>query len=297
MPMTRAELAKRLGGSINGPWLNIPGRGHSKDDLSLGIFLDPSAPDGLRVHSFAGDDPAVCRAYVKKLLAEIATNGSIDISLDDDALPHTKADAHAGALRIWGQARPLDDTPAGTYLASRKCAPVEGEKWPADLRFHPACPFGAFRFPALVALMRDVITGEPTAILRTALENDGSGKREMPDGGPSKMMLGPSKSAAVMLYPAALELGIGEGVETSLGAHRIFMTPVWAALSAGGIRDFPVIYGVTFLRVFADHDEAGLSAARICRRRYEAAGIEVEVRHPPEFGSDWNDYLMKEFQT
>ena len=54
-------------------------------------------------------------------------------------------------------------------------------------------------------------------------------------------------------------MGIAEGIETALSAHLIFKMPVWAALSAGGIRDFPVITGITFLRILADHDAAGRS--------------------------------------
>jgi hypothetical protein len=295
MKINRKALAVRLHADVNGPWLNIPGPGHKKADRSLGIFVDPSAPDGFRMHSLAGDDLDECRAYVKKLLAEVAINGSIHLSFEDDVVLHTKAEAHAAASRISAEAQPIADTLASAYLTSRTCAPFEGEPWPADLRFHPACPFRTFKFPALVALMRDVFTGEPTGIHRTALKDDGSGKREMPEGVPSKMMLGRAKHAAVMLHPAGLDLGIAEGIETALSAHQIFKMPVWAALSAGGIREFPIIHSIKFLRVFADHDEAGLSAARICKRRYEAAGIEVEVRYPPEFGSDWNDYLMKEY--
>jgi hypothetical protein len=246
------------------------------------------------VYSFAGDDLGVCRAYVKSRLKQ----GAIEIA--DLETPCAGRDEEqiqrrTMALKIWQEAQPIIGTPAETYLVSRKCTPLEGEPWPADLRFHPACTFGPFRVPAIAALMRDAVTGEPTGIHRTALKDDGSGKREMPDGIPSKMMLGRAKAAAVMLHPAGLELGIAEGIETALTAHKISGMPVWAAMSANGIREFPVIYGVTFLRIFADHDEAGLSAARICKRRYEAAGIEVEIRYPPEFNTDWNDYLKKEY--
>jgi hypothetical protein len=208
MDMTRKELAKRLGAEISNDWVNVRAPGHSKDDRSLGVFFDPSEPDGFRVNSLAGDDPSECKAYVKKLLAEIASNGSICLTLEDDAMQQTKADCLAGALRIWGESLPPDGTPAAKYLTSRKCAPPPGVAWPSDLRFHPACPFAGFTVPALVALMRDVFTGEPTGIHRTALKDDGLGKREMPDGIPSKMMLGRAKSAATMLHPAGLELGI-----------------------------------------------------------------------------------------
>lgn len=294
MAMDRKKLAKLLGGDVFGEFVNIPAPGHSKRDRSLGIILDPASPHGFRVHSFAGDDKKACISHVKLLLSEIELNGSICISLDDETGPKPKAVSIVGALAIWQEAQPIDASPAAKYLASRKCAPVHGEPWPSDLRFHPECPFSWQKAPALVALMRHAVTGEPSGIQRIAIEDDGSGKREMPHGIPSKMMLGPAKSAAVCLHNAGSQLGLAEGIETALSARRIFKLPTWAAMSANGIRDFPVIHGIKFLRIFADHDKAGRSAARVCKRRYEAEGAEVEIRYPAEPQSDWNDYLLKE---
>lgn len=164
----------------------------------------------------------------------------------------------------------------------------------AALGFHAICPFGQDRFPALLALVTNAVTGEPIGVHRTALRSDGLGKQEMPDGGASKRMLGSSKGGVVRLQPGGPSLGIAEGIETALSASEIFKMPVWAALSANGIADFPVIPGVKFLRILADHDAAGLSAARKCKRRYKKAGIEAEVRYPPKFGDDWNDHPQQE---
>jgi len=108
-----------------------------------------------------------------------------------------------------------------------------------------------------------------------------------------RMMLGSPKRAAVMISPATERMGIGEGIETSLSAKQIFDMPVWAALSAGGIAAFPVIAGIRHLTIFADYDKAGLQAARKCYWRYKKAGIEVEVRCPPNVNTDWNDYLTE----
>ena len=43
-----------------------PGPGHSAADRSLSIRIDPAAPDGFVVHSFADDDPIRCRNYVRE---------------------------------------------------------------------------------------------------------------------------------------------------------------------------------------------------------------------------------------
>ena len=45
-----------------------PGPGHSGKDRSLSIKLSPKSPDGFVVHSFAGDDPLVCKDYVRERL-------------------------------------------------------------------------------------------------------------------------------------------------------------------------------------------------------------------------------------
>jgi putative DNA primase/helicase len=97
-----------------------------------------------------------------------------------------------------------------------------------------------------------------------------------------------------MLHSGAERMGIGEGIETSLSANKIFKIPVWATLSAGGIAAFPVLPHIQHLTIFADYDKAGLQAARECYSRHKKAGIEVEVRCPPNFDTDWNDHLCGE---
>ena len=64
--MTLQNLAKALGGEINGGQVLAPGPGHSAADRSLSIKLDKDAPDGFVVHSFAGDHPIECKDYVRE---------------------------------------------------------------------------------------------------------------------------------------------------------------------------------------------------------------------------------------
>ena len=276
--MTLRQLAKLLLGEVNGTWINFPGPGHSCSDRSLGLILHPNAPDGFWLSSFAGDDLYACRQHVRKLLAKVVDGVPLDIEPTPAAQWHPKR-WPANAQALWEVAQPIGGTLAGTSLSERKCAfPLEQ----ADvLRFHPHCPFGSNRFPAMIAIMRDILTDEPRGIHRTALADDGKGKRSMPDNLEPRMMLGSPKGAAIKLQPHNGHLGIAEGAETAMSASHVFGMPVWSVMSAPGIRAFPLIPGVTRLTIFADHDEAGLSAARICRRRYRAAGIECEVRYPP----------------
>ena len=65
-PLARA--AELLGGDVQGDQILCPGPGHSDGDRSLSVKPDDSAPGGFLVHSFAGDDPIVCRDFARKKL-------------------------------------------------------------------------------------------------------------------------------------------------------------------------------------------------------------------------------------
>jgi hypothetical protein len=286
-------IAKAVRGTLNGHWIRIPGPGHRESDDSLGFRLDPAAPGGFWVHTFAEDDPAECRAYVKQLLAAVNKGGLIaPEGLEQSRGKSDQAASTARALALWEQAQAPEGSLVETYLRTRGC---ELPPFAASvLRFHLACPFsGGFRFPAMIALMRDVSTGEPRGVHRTALSDDGKSKRSMPDGISPKRMLGPAKNAAAMLMPLAAKMGIAEGIETALSASKLFGLPVWALLSAGGIGTFPVLTGISDLTIFADNDKAGWSAAEKCGVRYQRSGIGGRLQYPPEFGDDWNDVVKE----
>lgn len=67
MHISLQDLAARLGGEIAGNQILAPGPNHSPKDRSLSVRLSDSAPDGFVVHSFAGDDPIVCRDHVRQV--------------------------------------------------------------------------------------------------------------------------------------------------------------------------------------------------------------------------------------
>jgi hypothetical protein len=65
-----AELkswARALGGEVSGVMMLCPGPGHSRKDRSLSVKMS-AMNGGFVVHSFAGDDPIVCRDYVRSKL-------------------------------------------------------------------------------------------------------------------------------------------------------------------------------------------------------------------------------------
>jgi hypothetical protein len=54
MNIEARAMARALGGELSGGNLLVPGPGRSPADRSLSIKIDPAAPDGFIVDSFAG---------------------------------------------------------------------------------------------------------------------------------------------------------------------------------------------------------------------------------------------------
>ena len=192
------------------------------------------------------------------------------------------------ALAIWAEAGPVPGTLTAHYLAEERGLPLSNDILAADAFRHHGRLFYApegCHVPGMVALMRDPVSAEPVGIQRTFLSPDGQQL--------GRAMLG--SAGAVMLLPSEeVEYGLGltEGVEDAiavmvLGGWR----PVWAAMSAGAIRNFPVLPGIEALTVFADNDVAGMEAARACGERWAAAGREATIAAPPASQTDWNDRL------
>jgi hypothetical protein len=64
--MDLRSIARALGGTVCNGEVLAPGPGHSRKDQSLSVKLNRAAPDGFIVHSFANDDPIVCKDYVRE---------------------------------------------------------------------------------------------------------------------------------------------------------------------------------------------------------------------------------------
>jgi hypothetical protein len=59
------KVAAALNGEVcRGNEVLAPGPGHSPADRSMSILVDPTAPDGFVVNSFANDDPLACKDYI-----------------------------------------------------------------------------------------------------------------------------------------------------------------------------------------------------------------------------------------
>jgi hypothetical protein len=214
--------------------------------------------------------------------------------------------------RILTECTPAAGTLAERYLASR------GLRLPVDdydsvLRFHPACPRGAGRYPAMIGVMTDPVTNEPVGVHRTFLAPDGNGKARIPlppdENGEikfasAKMTLGRGVIPGVIRLTADEDatqgLGICEGIETGLAIiQHAGWKPIWKVSGTSGMASFPVLAGIECLTVFADHDaprldgkQPGLDSARECAARWQSAGREVEIKLPPP-GMDWDDSFKR----
>ncbi len=178
---------------------------------------------------------------------------------------------------------------AMAYLASRGLWPLPPG---CTLKAHATVEYWhdgrrVGRYPALVGDVMD-ITGEIVTCHVTYLQ----GGKKLEQHEPRKILspMTGREGCAVRLMPAADILGIAEGIETSLSAATLDGVPVWAALNASLLSRFEPPPGVERLRVYADRDEAGLSAALKLVERLQGR-IRVEIRIPSAPAKDWNDVL------
>lgn len=279
------QCAQLLGGDVCGNGVVAPGPGHRPRDRSLMVTLDKHAPDGFLAHSYAGDDWRNCRDHVKDRLGIVANGFKPKARHPRQPIkPADDSQRIAAALVVWRDTQRIDGTLAEAYLASRHCL-IDGLS--TDIRFHPALWYTVTGRPqaTMVSLIRDARTNEPCGIHRTFLTPDATKL--------GRKMLGRAKGACVKLTDDAdvtYGLGIGEGIETALSVMRGGFRPMWACLTAGNIKDFPVLTGIESLTIFADSEKVGVDAAKSCGRRWRDAGCEVNAMHPAG-GGDYNDWV------
>ena len=288
------DIARATNGQIVGRQVLAAGPNHRPGDESLSITLSPQSPNGILVHSFAGDDWKLCRDYVADKLGfgsdawrrpgrERLPPQSVSSTTDED----DRRKRMVRAVEIWSEAKDPRGTSVERYLAGRGLNLPDSSD---ALRFHPRCPWQGpdgklIRVPAMVAAMRSVAGDSITGIHRTRLTETG----EKVD----RRMLGIAAAAAVKLDAddtVTHGLAIGEGVESCLAARQLGFRPVWALASAGGIAGFPVLNGVEALTLLGENDPTSDRAITQCAERWHAAKREVTVV-TPNFGSDLNDVV------
>ena len=122
---------------------------------------------------------------------------------------------------IWRETVGLLNSGAEAYLLAR-LGKLPGDL--EDLRFHPRCPRGGHRLPAMVALMRDAISNVPTGIHRTYLARRPDGTWSKADVEPVKMMLGRATGSVV----------------TAMAPARVTITEITAAKIGRSMKNFAI---------------------------------------------------------
>lgn len=191
------------------------------------------------------------------------------------------------AIRLWGAARPVEDTLASSYLTTRGLSPPYRQ-----VRFHPRTPLGCgaerLHLPALITAVRDN-TGL-IAVQRTFLDESGT-KRLMVQ---PRRTLGRLGSGTVRLAPAGECLGLAEGYETACSAMHLLGFPVWASLGSTRMAQVAIPPLVRTIILLPDHGHAGILAETAARAAFFDQGFAVETIWPPIWASDWNDVLMRQ---
>jgi hypothetical protein len=300
MGVSLPEIARALGGKINGHQVLAPGPGHSPRDQSLSVRLSVGSPDGFIVYSHSGDDWRVCRDHVAGALGlpldrrrEARPPDPAEVERRREAQRRAEAERQADVARrqrrsieIWREGRDPRGTIVETYLRSR-CLDLPAEVTGDVLRYHAHCPWESGKVPAMVAALRCVRTGEVVGIHRTALTMDG---RKV-----GRKMLGTATGAAIMLdaeEAVTTGLAIGEGIETCLAARQLGIRPTWALGSTANIAAFPVLDGVESLTLLGELGDGGASD-RACTEvgtRWHNTGRAVDII-TPKTGNDLNDVV------
>ena len=199
------------------------------------------------------------------------------------------------AHELWDKAKPIAGTLAECYLAQTRGVDVSA--LPANineaLRFHPRCPFGqGKRHPCLIALFRDLETGERAGIHRIALTPDAQKiDRRMFGRWP--------RARAIKLWPADDKLYVGEGIETVLAAAtRLQMWPAWAMATSGYLGELPIISGISELGTLVDRDAHGEEAGAACYQTWKDAGRRVRrLRTNDASLNDFNDLILAKLRN
>jgi putative DNA primase/helicase len=291
------SLACALGGEVSGRQVLAPGPGHSHRDRSISIRIEPNAPDGFIVYSFAGDDPLVCKDYIRERLGlaqwrpgsspapTISRPRPRPVPVESDAeLERRNAKHLMFARSIWDAAKSAKGTIVERYLVETRKLELPHTD---AIRFHPhlKVTYGDHYAPTMVCRLSDIRTSEFTGVHRTFLSSDAQKI--------GRTSLGRKVGSCIKLDEDVTEgLGIAEGVETAIAARYLYR-PVWCVIDAGGMRNFPVLAAIEHLEIFADNDfkKAGELAARECQRRWDLHGAETAIVMPPNVGQDIADVI------
>ncbi|MHB1286479.1 MAG: DUF7146 domain-containing protein, partial [Leptospirales bacterium] len=270
-------------------WLVLcPVHGDKRPSLSIRAGEDGK----ILVKCFSGCDG-------REILTTLREMGLLDGKTPSRPIPQapTAKDRTDILDRLWNESNEVGVI-AARYLAGRG---ITLDKWPSDLREHPSLavyedgkPTGQ-RFPALLAVIRNEI-GRPAGFHITFLKEDGADKADIPT---QRKMIGVSEGSTRggcihLMEPQDGQIGLGEGLESTLSASILTGISGWSALTAGGVERAILPPEIRKVVIFADRDRAGLKTAALACERLRGEGREAEILAPERPGLDFNDVLKNE---
>lgn len=279
-PLDLHAVRQQHGGTVydGGRRWQGPGPGHSRRDTSLSVWISDTGRPLL--YSFAGDPLAACEAHLGlEARSAVALDQATVVRLrkERDQAARVRENQIATFCRsVISGAEPVEGTRGEAYLQSRAI------DWlPADVLFHGTAPRGyasKATAPALLAVVRSS-TGAPKGLQATFLT---------PTGGKlGRVTFGALLGGAVRLSPLAMELAIGEGVESCASFASLQGIPTWAALGTANLEAFTPPTVVRHLVIAADGDEAGMKSAHVLAERLRHR-CDVTIMPAPA-PHDWND--------
>ena len=205
---------------------------------------------------------------------------------------------HTGkiARRLWAESQPAAGTLTDLYLEARRihCA------IPSSIRHHPAVEYWhggrvLGTFPAMVAAVTDLRTGEFRGLHRTYLQpgidpnpvgklalTDDAGNRLEP-----KLSLGALAGNGIVLGGLSRRhaVFVGEGIETTARAVSLAGRGGIAAVSAGNMPRLQLPDSARLIYILVDPDPAGRTASRQAAQRWHREGRKVYLVDPEEVGA------------
>ena len=217
---------------------------------------------------------------------------------DPEAIAQREAEAEAqrakkreAAMRHWRNAEGQSYAATEKYLTARLGAlPIDLADDDSPIRENVTDnQETGTAMPTMIALITELDTGNPVAIHRTYLAEDGSGKADVQT---AKKVLGPYRGCGVVFGPMKKSVVITEGIEDALTIALVAKksTPI-AAIAAGNIAALRLPDSVESVAICIDEDKAGRAAAAKAARKFFDEGKRVIVFRP-EGAKDFNARLQ-----
>jgi len=227
-----------------------------------------------------------------------------------DRSAEDRAKRMRAAKAMWLQARPLEDTPAASYLAGRGVSLQQLGRVPQSLRFAPDawCDERRIKAPALVAAV--TCNGLHVATHRIFIAPRGAGWGKAPIRDPKKAF-GPIKGGLIPIWRGASgkplkecqaddTIAICEGIEDAL--TLALHMPEWrilACINLGNMADVILPENAADVVLVFDRDGENPRARDGRQRAVEnllSQGRSVREIRPPEGHKDFNAWHMAQLR-